>query len=166
MNTHRMVAKAVNTEARSDAIVVSFGAEWYESLRAKRFTAVIRKRVPTSIKPRWLYFHMNSPKSAICARAEVVSVEMIDRERALQISRELNLPEEQIIKYFGSQEWMGCYRLGEIDFPERDMTHHQLAVHMVYHPPQSFFVLSKNGREVLDSLCGFGVVVEREASRK
>lgn len=169
MNSNRRIpAKAVDPESRSDAIVVSFGWEWYESLRAKRFTAAIRKRVPASTQPRWLYFHMNSPKSAVCARAEILSIEMIDRSGAVLIRRELDLSEERILKYFGERGSMGCYRLGKIAFPEREVTSDQIAAHMVYHPPQSFFVLSKDAKKALDRLCGFreNRVVKREASRK
>lgn len=165
---HRILAKAVDPESRSEAIVVSFGSEWYESLRARRFTAVIRKRVPASIQPRWLYFHINSPKSAICARAEIHSVEIIDRASALQIRRELDISQEQILDYFGGQTSMGCYRLGKIFLPDREVAGEQISAHMVYHAPQSFFMLSKDAKELLDRLCGFkdDVVVKPGASRK
>jgi hypothetical protein len=150
-----VLAKAVNPAARSEAIVVSFGSEWYASLRSGRFTAVIRKRVPASTQPHWLYFHINSPKSAICARADILAVEKIDRSKALQIKRELDLSEDRILDYFGRRESMGCYRLGKISYPDREVTSGQIVEHMVYYPPQSFFVLSKHGKELLDRLCGF-----------
>lgn len=167
-SAHRILAKAVAPESQSEAIVVSFGSEWYESLRGKQFTAVIRKRIPANTRPSWLYFHINSPKSAICARAEILSIEKITRSRALQIRRELDLSEEQILKYFGRHESMGCYRLGRIAYPDKDVTSTQIAEQMVYHPPQSFFVLSKEAKKILDGLCGFKreAAVRREDSRK
>ena len=167
-STGRIAAKAVDPESRSEAVVVSFGSEWYDSLRGKKFSAVIRKRVPSSIRPRWLYFHINSPKSAICARATILAVEAIDRSRALKIRRDLDLSEEQIVKYFGQQDSMGCYRLGNLDYPNREVTSEQIAVHLVYHPPQSFFVLSKGAKDLLDRLCGFedDVAVQRGDARK
>ena len=163
---NRIIAKAVDSESRSEAIVVSFGSEWYASLRGQRFTAVIRKRVPASTQPHWLYFHINSPKGAICARAEIRSVETIDRSRALQIKRELDLSEALILDYLGRRESIGCYQLGKIDYPGTEVTTGEIAAHMVYHPPQSFFVLSKNAKALLDRLCGFQTddVVKREAS--
>ena len=167
-NATRMLAKAVSRESRSEAIVVSFGSEWYDSLRGKRFTAVIRKRVPSNFQPRFLYFHMNSPRSAICARAEILSVEVIDRARALEIRHELDLSEEQILRYFGALESMGCYRLGQIFFPDSDVTSEQIAAHMVYHPPQSFFVLSNDAKDLLDRLCGIqkDSAITRKASSR
>ena len=152
---HRILAKAVDPGSRSEAIVVSFGSEWYESLRGRRFTAVIRKRVPVSIQPRWLYIHINKPKSAICARAEIRAVEMIDRSSALKMWRELDLSEEQILNYLGGQASIGCYRLGEILYPDGDVAVEQISAHMVYYAPQSFFVLSKDAKELLDRLCEF-----------
>jgi len=103
--------------------------------------------------------------SAICARAEILSVEKIDHTRAIQIRRDLDLSEEQIRQYFGEQESVGCYRLGKIAFPDSVVTTEQIAAHMVYHPPQSFFVLSKESKGVLDRLCGFkGDIVRARAS--
>lgn len=154
-SAYRILAKAVDPESRSDAIVVSFGSEWYKSLRAKRFTAVIRKRVPTSTQPRWLYFHINTPKSAICARTAIRSVENIDRAKAIQIAHELDLSKEKIRNYVAGHELVGCYRLGKIDFPDREVSVEEIVAHMVYHPPQSFFVLSRTAKERLDQLCGF-----------
>jgi hypothetical protein len=167
-SSHRILAKAVDSESRSDAIVVSFGSEWYESLRHKRFTSVIRKRVPTSIKPRWLYFHINAPKSAVCARAEIRSIENINCARAIQIARELDLSEEEVRNYFGEQELVGCYRLGKISFSNREVTVEEIAAHLIYHPPQSFFVLSKAAKELLDEICSFrkSAIVTQETFRK
>ena len=61
----RVPAKAINTADQSDGIVVSFGADWHERLLEGRFTAVIRKRVPKTVTPKWLYFHINSPVKRI-----------------------------------------------------------------------------------------------------
>jgi hypothetical protein len=165
--THRIPAKAIDPESRSDAIVVSFGCEWYESLRAGRFSAVIRKRVPASVQPRWLYFHINSPRSAICARAEIRSVEILGIADVLQLRHELDLSEEQILMYFGGQASMGCYRLGRIMCPSSDVASQKINTHMVYHAPQSFFVLSRDAKDLLDRICGFtdDDVLPGEASR-
>jgi len=164
----RIPAKAANRESRSEAIVVSFRSDWYLSLRAHRFTAVIRKRVPLSVHPRWMYFHLNSPISAICARADILSVEMIDRSKAIQLSRELDLSEDQIVGYFGTLESVGCYRLGALLYPDSDVTRAQITTRVVYHPPQSFCVLSRDAKELLDRLCGFDseVVTAMEAACK
>ena len=167
MNSSRIIAKALNLESKSDAIVVSFGSEWYESLRGKRFTSVIRKRVPATTKPHWLYFHINSPVSAICGRAEIISVNTIDRATSLDIRRELDLSKEQILSYFGRQETMGRYELGRVLFPEKELSTEQISAHMVYHPPQSFVALSNDAKKLLDQLCGFqeNAAPLREASR-
>ena len=156
-----VVAKAADPDSRADAIVVSFRSEWYEALRHRRFTSVIRKRVPTRNKPRWLYFHINNPMSAICARADIVAVETIDRAKALSMAKELALSEKEIRDYLGQRETVGCYGLGTIQFPAKEVSARELAVRMQYHAPQSFFVLSKDGKLLLDELCRWGGVEPR-----
>lgn len=154
----RVLAKAVSPDTRSDGIVVSFGSQCYESLRDKRFTSVIRKRVPRDSKPRWLYFHINAPKSSICARAEILSVEgvgRVGRSKVLAMAQDLDLSEEQIRAYLGREGSVGCYKLGAIQFPAREVSAKEITKHMVYHPPQSFFLLSRDGKRLLDQLCGF-----------
>lgn len=154
-NATRVVAKALDSESRSDAIVVSFDAEWYERLRAKRFSAVIRKRIPATLQPKWLYFHFNSPRSALSARARVLSVEMIDEAKALSMERQLDLTADRIRLYVRPNPEIGCYRLAGIELAKRDAALQELGKTLVYYPPQSFFVLSKAAKQIIDEICGF-----------
>lgn len=151
----KLLAKAVDVESRSDAIVVSFGAEWYDRLRDRRFTSIIRKRIVKNIQPRWLYFHINAPKSAICARAKINSIETIDLSAAIRSGSELALSTEEILAYLGTHTSVGCYRIADIDFPEREVTTEQLTMYMAYYPPQNFLILSVEGKDLLDKICGF-----------
>ncbi len=86
-----IVAKASDVEEQSDGIVVSFGSEWYQPLCQRKFRAVIRKRIPKTLKPAWLYFHVNAPVSAICARAQIRAV------------RELKLDEANVLSHAGKE---------------------------------------------------------------
>ncbi len=148
-------AKAENIESRSDGIVVSFGAGSYRALKARTFSSVIRKRVPTSFRPRWLYFHINVPCSSVCARAELLRVELISATEAIALSRSLDLPEAEILAYLGGANAVGCYRLGRIQHAAPEAKADKIREHMIYHPPQSYFVLSKEGKAILDRLAGF-----------
>jgi len=151
----RPTAKAVNPESRSDSIVVSFKSHYYKDILNKSFTAVIRKRVPTNIHPKRLYFHVNSPESAICARAKIKFTANINLEKAIKISKELNLSEETIRNYIGKHVSIGCYYLGDFDFPEKEVSIVELNANLIYFAPQSFFILSKEGKKILNRLCGF-----------
>ena len=152
---NRILAKALTPESRSNAIVVPFGWDCYESVRGKRFNAVIRKMVPVKSEPRCLYLHINWPKSAICARAEIRSLGSVSRPKAIEMSQELDLSEERIRHYLDERQSVGCYMLGRIQLPVREVGTKEIAECMVYHPPQSFLVLSKEGKCLLDRMCGF-----------
>ena len=148
-------AKAANAQSRSGSIVVSFNSRYYEDILNRNFTSVIRKRVPTNIRLKWLYFHVNYPKSAICARAIIKSIDNIDIEKALRISKEINLSKTEIRKYVGVKPNIGCYYLGDFYFPKKEISILELNAHLIYFPPQSFFFLSKEGKIILDRLCEF-----------
>ena len=143
---------------RSDAIVVSFGFQWYERLKQCAFTAVIRKRIPIGVQPRWLYFHVNAPKSAICARAKISSVEHIGLAEAGRDAESIAMRPADIGRYFGARGAIGIYRLGAIEHAEHEVSSGELRTLLSYHAPQSFFVLSIEGRRVVDDLCNFGAV--------
>lgn len=164
--TERTLAKAVTADDRSDAVVVSFAEQWYERLRCGEFSLVIRKRVPTRSTPRWLYFHINAPKSAICARAEIVEVGQISLSNAIAENAKIALGKDEIRNYVGTHTSVGCYRLGQVELAPTEATLGALARRLVYHPPQSFFVLSKQARQVVDSLCGFNPEIGNAAKRK
>jgi hypothetical protein len=151
-----MLAKATDAASRSDGIVVSFGWDWYQKLRNKTFKAVIRKRMPTTMKARWLYFHINAPKSAICARAEIDSVNLISTSEACKIAKRLDLSVSQIVEYLHGHTSVGCYELGQICLAKKEISAEQVAAHMVYNPPQSFFVLSQEAKAWLNQICEFG----------
>jgi len=151
----RIVAKAIASDPPSDAVVVSFDASWYERLRKKAFSAVIRKRVPTSTRPNWLYFHINSPKSAICARARLESMGRLDFNSALKMENKLSLPREDIVAYLGNDDAVGIYWIKDIEFPRTEVSTNQLNRLIVYNPPQSFFFLSPEGKRIIDEMCGF-----------
>lgn len=154
----RIHAKALESILRSDAIVVSFKSDWYESLKSSRFEAVIRKRAPTTFKPRWLYFHLNVPKSSVCGRSEIMSIDSIDSSVAIEMTRELDMSQSQIRDYIGGNKSVFLYRIGKPHFPETEVQLQDLRRHLVYNPPQSFFILSVEAKELLDRVCGFGRV--------
>src|SRR6266542_1219392 len=137
-----IVAKASDVEEQSDGIVVSFGSEWYQPLCQRKFRAVIRKRIPKTLKPAWLYFHVNAPVSAICARAQIRAVRELKLDEAKKRAVDLALSTDEVNAYVAGDPTVGCYELGDIAIAKKEVTIAELTEHMVYHPPQSFFVLS------------------------
>jgi hypothetical protein len=152
---NRILAKATTTQSQSNAIVVSFDFSWYKLLRAKKFRLIIRKRVPKTMKPKWMYCYIKLPKKAICACAEIVSVDNITKTEALMRSENIVLTSNEIQGYFGDLRLIGCYKIGKISFPKKEATIDDLSKQLIYHPPQSFFILSKNAKNLIDKICGF-----------
>src|SRR3989442_302849 len=113
-NAQPITAKAADTGDQSDAIVVSFGAEWHQPLCERKFKAVIRKRIPKTLNPAWLYFHVNAPVSAICARAPILALCDLKRDEALRRAADLALSPADITTYIGGDPTIGCYELGTI----------------------------------------------------
>ena len=148
-------AKALTVDSRSDAIVVSFGFEWLDRLRRRTFSAVIRKRVPRTFVPTWMYVHINAPKSAICARARILALETISIEEGLNLATKLDLSAPMIKEYVGQASTIGLYRIDDVCFPADDISAEEIGKHMKYYAPQSFFALSKSGKRLLDRLGGF-----------
>lgn len=160
------MAKASGAEDQSDGIVVSFGAEWHQPLRDQRFKAVIRKRVPKTMKPAWLYFHVNAPVSAICARARVLGVREMKAEDARRRAADLALSAAEVAAYVGADATIGWYELGPVLFPRKEIGISEMSSRMVYFPPQSFFILSRAGKAMLDEMAGFESTTAKKGSKR
>ena len=161
--TRLIPAAARDVEERSDSIVISFAPKWYEPLVERRFSMVIRKRVPKSTEYRWMYMHMNAPLGMLCARARIRSVDTITVEDACRLSSALALSEQEIRSYVGpAREVVGCFGLGEVEMFKQNLKTGTLRERLIYHPPQAFFVMSREGKRIIDRLAG----VAREQVRQ
>jgi hypothetical protein len=148
-------ATAKNESERSDAIVVSFNHNWYEKIKKGSFSAIIRKRVPMSTEPKWLYFHVNSPISAICARAPIRSIRRVSRQSAQAHAGRLNMSELQVSDYIGTQDTVGLYEIGPVELASKIIAASKLATVLRYYAPQSFFILSSIAKAMIDQMGGF-----------
>lgn len=159
MTTTQLVpAKASGPGDRSDGVVVSFDAKWYEAIVAKAISLVIRKRIPTSYKPEWLYFHVNAPRSALCARARLTSVASMPTKLVRTLASELCLDSADIDEYCGNLEEVGAYRLGGIELAVVEVSVAELQRQLSYTPPQSFMFLSQRAKTIVDTACKFAKV--------
>lgn len=156
-------AKAQNAEERSDSIIVSFGAEWLDPLLKRAFSVVIRKRIPKTFTAKWMYFHVNSPVSAICGRGSIESTIELTAKEVVRLSKEITLPPAEITAYLGSEAKIGVYRLGVIQIANTSVTTEVLGQVLSYHPPQSFLILSERAKAIVDRLAGFHPNPAREA---
>jgi predicted transcriptional regulator len=145
----------MSREEQSDAIVVSFDAQWHGPLNEKSFNLVLRKRIPQVSAFKWLYFHVNNPVSAICGRGLINRTFAITRSEAIRSRKALNLSVPEIESYIGKDATIGCYQLGHVELAPRPVSARELCTRIVYHPPQSFFIVSADAKEVIDEMAGF-----------
>ena len=148
-------AKSTDVSNQSDAVVVSFDAEWHEKLKAGNVQAVIRKRIPKTMTPRWLYFHINAPIGAIGGRGEIKGLLELSLSQAKGKAKELALTTEQITSYYKGSKTVGCYRLGKIEILSTPLSIAAMRAKLNYFPPQSFMILSTEAKNIIDSLGGF-----------
>lgn len=158
-------AKATSAAEQSDAIVVSFEANWHQHLLAKDFSVVIRKRVPKASSFTWLYFHINSPLSAICARAPILKIFNASPKQAVALAKEINLTPAEISSYLRGDSTIGCYKLGPFQFGKGPVTTTTLATRLAYYPPQSFVILSKQAKGIIDRFAGFPIPKTAQSSK-
>lgn len=150
-----VIAKARNPKDESEAIVVSFDARWLEAIRSKRFSRVLRKRVPQSFCPQWMYIYVYSPTSLIVARASIANISSVSLVEALAHKQELCLSETEIERYFAGAKAVGLYKLGLVELARTHLTLTWLRQHMIFHPPQSFFTLKDEAKTIIDRSAGF-----------
>lgn len=148
-------AKALTDDDRSDSIVVSFDSAWRQKVLDATFSAIIRKRVPVSVTPSWIYFHINAPFSELRARARIKAIEMISKQDAVKLHKQLDLSIDEIRAYAGAASEIGAYSVAAFELASNNITTRALQEQMIYSPPQSFLFLSHEGKAVVDRLCNF-----------
>lgn len=153
------LAKATSASEQSDSIVVSFGAEWHKHLVADPFSLVIRKRVPRDSAYKYMYIYINSPIASICARAEIRSIRHIESKVAISRTDEIKLSPTAIASYIGTDDTIGCYELEVIEVATVPINASVINTRMLFHPPQSFFILSHAGKRTLEDLAKFATSI-------
>ncbi len=148
-------AKARTKDDRSDGVVVSFGAHWHGKLLDAAFSRIIRKRVPISNHPRWLYFYIKSPISKICGRAKIISIKKLTKEDVTASPERIGLSVTEILHYMGEEISIGCYDICDIQIAQYGVSAYDSKIELRYSPPQSFFFLSIEGKLELDRVCRF-----------
>ena len=150
----RLTAKAANAEA-STGVVVSFDARWFRPISEGRISLVLRKRVPQSALPKWMYMYINSPASVLLARAPIKKILTLPLADALKRHKELDLANDEIGAYFRGSAAVGAYELGPLEIASEPLQLSWLRHNMTFHPPQSFFFLAQTAQAVIDKHGGF-----------
>ena len=147
--------KANSPAEMSDAILVSFDAHWETVLANEPLRAFIRKRLPQNLHPRFVYAYCGAPLSRISVKAEVKSFGEIPLKEAIAKSVQLKLSKTEILNYCAERDSIGICYIGRIFKAKQPLDLQVLRSVMVFHPPQSFLILSTSAKATIDKLASF-----------
>lgn len=153
-------AKALTSEDASDAILVPFDPQLLEVFMEKKVGAFIRKRLPSTMTPNWLYVYMKAPLSMVVGRAEILSVEERSIEYTIEHCAELLMSEEEVIQYCLERDVVGWCNLGSMEVFPRAVALSDLKSAMRFFAPQSFVILSK---AAVSSICDMASCHQRSS---
>ncbi len=148
-------AKALKPEEHTGAVVVSFDARWIDLIRKRKIKGILRKRIPTTLGAQWLYAYVNSPVSAIVARAVIENTTSVSMPLAIRMSNDLGLSPNEIKNYFSRAQCVGMYEIKAFELAVTPLTLERIRRDLVFYPPQSFFFMSKLGKEFIDEEAHF-----------
>jgi len=140
---------------RSEAIILSIDSKWSVPLLSGSLQCVIRKRLPISSYPRFVYFHAKSPLSAIIGRAEIVEIRRAPLAFLLHSQVALQIDAERIESYVGNSTEAGWLKFRAMEATKRTVGLARLRSELEYFPPQSFAFVSRKSLPIIDEMCGF-----------
>lgn len=147
--------KMTSPDDATKSIVVSFAAKWQEPLTHNDVTVVFRKRGPANFTPDFLYFYVGAPVSAVIGRAKITEFERLATDEAVRLADEGHINEKELRAYATGYDALVVFHLGRLQLAKTELSYSTLASSFGFSPPQSFFVLSKEGKSQLNKLAGF-----------
>jgi predicted transcriptional regulator len=155
-----MILKAQDNNDASDAILVSFDAKWAKPLVGGSVSQVFRKRGPKSTSPNWVYVYAGTPIKAIVGRLPVIQLRQLTIKEALTLAHDGGLRRNELAEYAAGYESLCIFTVGKFQSSSREIALSELKKDYNFNPPQSFLILSMQGKKVLDKLCGFSEGVD------
>jgi predicted transcriptional regulator len=152
---NQIPVRPASPDDRSDAIILSFGAKWADQIKRGAISWVIRKRVPLVTKPDFVYFHVNSPVSAILARGSVASIESVSAAFAAENHQHIEMTKSDILSYVGNSPTIGLFKFDRIEIAPKAATITDLTEVLEYFAPQSFSFVSREALPIINKACGF-----------
>jgi predicted transcriptional regulator len=149
-----MRLKAQDNNEASEAILVSFDSKWAIPLAAGSISQVFRKRGPKT-PPKWVYVYAGSPTMAIIGRLPVIQLQQLEIEKALHLSKDGCIDKQELVDYAAGYKSLFVFSVGQFQPSHSNVDLRKLKDGYHFSPPQSFLILSHNGKKVLDELCQF-----------
>lgn len=121
-------------------------------MKSKISFSFIRKRLPVSIIPRFVYIYCKSPISSIIGKAEVSQIGFVPVSEALREGNRLSMTQDDIEKYCSGQESIGLCRLENLIRFSHPLNLVSICEKLDFTSPQSFVILSKQAVISIDEL--------------
>ena len=150
-----MLLKSQNNNDASDSILVSFDAKWAEPLAGGSVSQVFRKRGPKSTLPNWIYVYAGTAIKAVIGRLPVMSLKQLTLKDSLALADEGAIKTTELQEYAGAYSSLFVFTVGKYQPASSPAHFSKLKNDYGFAPPQSFLILSKEGKFTLDSICGF-----------
>ena len=139
----------------SNSIVVSFHSKWKDLVLDKSVKAFLRKRGPAALKPEWVYVYVSAPISTIVGRMSIQGVSETSLSDCLLLQKETLLSSEEVCQYAENYKSLFVFNVNNTQIAKKELSLQSLNKHAKFSPPQSFLVLSEDGKSLIDELCGF-----------
>lgn len=147
--------KANSPKDSTNAIVISFDSKWKNAILDSSFSVVFRKRGPKSPALDWIYFYVSAPYSGIIGRGKIDKYESMPLNNALGLCRKAGLTTTELQEYAEGYDSLAVFTLATIEPATKPMYLNQLTTNFAFKPPQSFVIMSVDGKEELDIALGF-----------
>ena len=146
--------KAAGPSDSSESIVISFQQKWLDPLRHQQISVVFRKRGPKKIIPRFIYVYVGSPHCLLLGRLPVTHYETLKTNAASRQAAKAGLSVDELAAYLKGYSDVFTFTVGPLQQVTRATDLKQLVERFGFSPPQSFFVLSLEGKQRLDDMAG------------
>jgi len=147
--------KAADLREASSSIIVSFHHNWLQPLLNNDVSVIFRKRGPRQIKPSWIYVYVGQPEGSIIGRLPIKNYSQLTIVEALQLSQEGHISKHDLQDYAGTYKKLSVFKVDPLQSSSPHVSRKTLVERFNFFPPQSFLILSTQGKILLDELAGF-----------
>ena len=107
------------------------------------------------MSPSWVYVYAGTPIKAVIGRLPVIHLRQLTIKESLALANEGALERSELAEYAGEYGLLFVFTVGNFQSASTEVTFSELKEKYGFAPPQSFLILSTQGKNALDTLCGF-----------
>lgn len=141
--------KASKLAESSESIIMSFDSRWINALVSQQVHTVFRKRGPQKIQINEIFVYLGSPVSSIVGVLPVEVHQVLPIEKCLPLSDSGAISTTELISYSGKYNNLHVFKVGPYEEVSELFSLSELKSKYRFYPPQSFLILSVDGRNDL-----------------